>query len=290
MADNKIHKLLVELGLSNKKTTKPYYQQVRDRDDVGVLKDEKSGVIFLDRSDHMDISHYSDMDDSSYWDGADRAEALKKCSEDDERRSVQFASYIKDKDVIDIGCGAGGFVEYARDSVKSISGVEPQGYMMKELEENGYKMFKLPEDVPDESFDVVTLFHVLEHFTEPIETLKEARRILRPNGTIIVEIPHAKDTLLKLEEFRKFTLWSEHLILHTKESVKMFLGNATFSNIDISGYQRYPLPNHIGWLVDGKPGGQEKYSDMFNQEENEKYGKMLKNTDQTDTLIAIAHK
>jgi hypothetical protein len=72
--------------------------------------------------DHMDISHYEEMQGVSYWSSNDRKEALKLCVVDDARRAKQFASLIKGKDYIDVGCGAGGVLDYLKGTAKSLSG------------------------------------------------------------------------------------------------------------------------------------------------------------------------
>ena len=43
---------------------------------------------------------------------------------------------------------------------------------------------------PGASFDVVTLFHVLEHLVDPDSTLTEVRRLLTPNGRLLLEVPN----------------------------------------------------------------------------------------------------
>ena len=65
--ENKIKAQLCELGISDEQSIFPFYDKVRDRDDVSVLKCQKSGVIFLFRSDHMEISHYESKQDFKYW-------------------------------------------------------------------------------------------------------------------------------------------------------------------------------------------------------------------------------
>ena len=101
--------LLSELGLINPQTVETFFPRVRDRDDVSVLKDSTSGVIFLSRMDHIDISHYEEMQGGSYWGATDRREALKAYAEDDARRATQFAYLIEGRDYIDVGCGTGDF-------------------------------------------------------------------------------------------------------------------------------------------------------------------------------------
>lgn len=286
MSENKNKELLLSLGLISEDAIEQYSPCVRDRDDVGVLIDKKSGVIFLDRSDHMDIVHYEEIEGGNYWGAPTRAEALKKYADDDGRRFKQFTSYVKDKDVVDVGCGTGGFIDLAALDSKSIAGVEPQKYVQGELSTLGYTMYHLTSDLPKGSFDVATMFHTLEHITEPIEVLKQVKESLRPGGLLIVEVPHARDALFSIKAFQDFTLWSEHLILHTKESLRSFLEEAGFVDIEISGYQRYPLSNHAGWLINQKPGGQNIYQEL--DVASEYYNSLLVETDRTDTLIAVA--
>ena len=289
MSSNRAKDILCELGLAHEDSLEPYYPTVRDRADVGVLIDTRSGVILLDRTDHMDVSHYEGVDTASYWGGKTRAEALANYREDDERRSAQWAHLFSGKDVVDVGCGTGGFLDLVRPLAKSVSGVEPQAYMRDELTRLGHTVFRLPEDAPAASFDVAFLFHTLEHVVEPLEVLREVKRILRPGGVLVVEVPHAKDALLDLGAFKKFSLWSEHLILNTKESLEVFLRHAGFVEVVVEGFQRYPLANHAGWLIQSLPGGHKKLADMTDPSFAALYEAHLKKAGRTDTLIAIAH-
>ena len=147
--------------------------------------------------------------------------------------------------------------------------------------------------MPAKNLDVITLFHVFEHLSDPLSVLREIKNRLKIGGKVIIEVPHARDFLfntLDLDSFKEFTFWSEHLILHTKQSLKKFLEAAGFKRIKISGYQRYPLSNHLYWLRYGKPAGHKKW-DFLNGKEIEKaYTDLLKKIDQTDTLIAVAEK
>ena len=70
---------------------------------------------------------------------------------------------------------------------------------------------------------------------------------------------------LSAKSFVNFTLWSEHLILHTKESLKCFLKKAGFNNNKIFFYQRYNLNNHIGWAIYDKGGGHIFFKKLFNK-------------------------
>ena len=93
-----------------------------------------------------------------------------------------------------------------------------------------------------------------------------------------------------MEEFKKFTFWSEHLILHTRASLKIFLELAHFNDIVIQGFQRYPLANTLYWLKTGKPGGHITWQFLCDKELDNSWSNKLKELNLTDTLIAIAKK
>lgn len=290
--DNSILKLLCHLGICNAQSIVPFYPRTRDRDDISVLQCKQSGVLFLSRSDHMEISHYQNKNDFEYWSSIDRKTAVLSSYEDSHRRYEQFKHIIANKKWLDIGTGAGGILDLLSPLASSSIAVEPQQSARKQLTEANYSAYPLIEDVPDQDFDVVTLFHVFEHLTDPMHTLEEIKRRMAANGKLIIEVPHAHDFLisfLDLDAFKAFTFWSEHLLLHTRQSLTIMLEQAGFTNITISGFQRYPLANHLHWLSHGKPGGHSKWDFLRTNELDNSYADMLAKIDKTDTLIASAN-
>lgn len=289
--ENTIQHLLCSIGICNEQSIQPFYPKVRDRDDVSVLKCQDSEVIFLSSSAHMDLAHYQNTDSFNYWGANKRSDAVLACQEDSQRRYHQFKHLISGKKWLDFGTGSGGILDLFKQEGGEIFAVEAQRSALLALQKHGYNAFNSIDKLPSNEFDVISLFHVLEHLTTPIETLISLRENLSASGKIIIEVPHARDFLLSkldLDAFKAFTLWSEHLILHTHNSLKVFLQEAGFSKIEISGYQRYPLSNHLYWLSHGKPGGHEKWAELNTLELNSAYAKMLAANNSTDTLIAIA--
>jgi hypothetical protein len=141
--------------------------------------------------------------------------------------------------------------------------------------------------------DLITCFYVFEHIPEQLKLLKKFKKALEYGGTLILEVPHARDFLIQsidLPEFRSFIFWHEHLVLHTKDSLKAFCDYAGFSNYEIFGYQRYGYTNHLGWMLDRKPNGHEKYANLENVELENTYKNSRVISDTTDTLILIARK
>ena len=171
-------------------------------------------------------------------------------------------------------------------------GVELQVDLIEGLRSQGFHCETSIEDVSNESVDSLFAFHSFEHLPDPLEQLNLMKNKISIGGSIIVEVPHANDFLLhalKSEAFKEHTLWSQHLILHTRHSLHRFLDYVGFKNILIRGVQRYPLSNHLWWLSEGNPGGHKKSLAIIdNLMTKANYESALQSIDATDTLLAIA--
>jgi len=269
-----------------------YSDSVRDRDDVFALKCDKTGIIILNRTSHIN-EYYKNKPESPFYEvELDEVSSLTN-NEDDTRRAEMFQNIILQKNWCDFGTGLGNILKYLSPIAKKSISVELQKTARNFVNKNGHKCYESIDDYPGNDLDIVTLFHVFEHLDDPIGILKNIRKKMNDNGTIIIEVPHAKDILLNgydLESFKNFTLWSEHLILHTRESLRLFIEEAGFKNVVIKGFQRYSLSNHTYWLRHGKPGGHKKWSHLNSNELDLAYKNSLNSIDQTDTLIAYANK
>ena len=291
---NKIAKTLCEWGVCDETAIETYYPRVRDRDDISVIRCRKSGVIFTSTSEHMDMSHYSEKHEfPHYWKEDNREKALVDSYEDDSRRKNQFLSLISNKSWMDVGTGAGGVLDLLKPFAGRVVAVEPQQRALDSLRNEKYEAYSDIAEAPSDEFDVITLFHVFEHLTDPLDLLNTAYEKLKVGGKLIVEVPHANDFLfsyLDLEEFKKFTFWSEHLVLHNRSSLTAFLERANFKNTVISGFQRYNLANHLHWMKEKKPSGHINWAMLATDELDNAYSNMLEKIDMTDTLIAVAEK
>jgi len=293
MNENKIKDSLIDLKICDESSIEPHYPRVRDRDDVSVLKCNKSGVIFLSRTDHMDISYYEEKAELAYWPAEDRRHAINTGHEDKLRRKELLQHVVANRKWMDIGSGSGGILDELSPLALSVYAVEPQKIASNSLKKLGYNIYSSIKSVKEEDIDIVTLFHVFEHLVNPLHDLKSIYEKMAPQGRIYIEVPHANDFLISFLEhdaFKRFTFWSEHLILHTRQSLTRFLEYIGFEDIVITGCQRYPLANHLYWLINNKPGGHKEWSYLRTPQLDSSYSEMLNSLDKTDTLVAIATK
>lgn len=146
---------------------------------------------------------------------------------------------------------------------------------------------------PSVKFDIVTMFHVIEHLEEPDKVMRALREKLADNGLLVVETPNADDALISKfhsEKFMDFTFWSAHLFLYTTDSLGILMKNCGFSIVNNSQVQRYPLANHLYWLSEGLPGGHVKWKELSDDLLNKSYEDMLKKIQKCDTLFGVFRK
>lgn len=138
-------------------------------------------------------------------------------------------------------------------------------------------------------YDIITIFHALEHIPDPKAILSELSEILADGGQIIVEVPNADDALLTLynnSPFSHFTYWGCHLFLYTAKTLQMLFNQMNLKVNYIKQIQRYPLGNHLYWLANGNPGGHQKWHFLNSPELHAAYEKQLAAIGKCDTILA----
>ena len=299
---NPIFDELIKLKLISKLNLITLSNKTRDKK-IKVIKDLKTKIIFLEKcitsNEYYSLFKYRDDSRKVSKKSKKKIANVKTFSgniktpiiEDDYRRAGQFEKNLKNKDILDFGCGWGGFLRNVKN-YKSLSGVELRKECINYIK-NNIKKINISDNINsfDKKFDIITMFHVLEHIPYQTETLKLLKSKLKNKGKIIIEVPHAEDFLIlqeELKEFKNFTFWSEHLILHTYKSLKSILLKSGFKNVNIQYYQRYNFSNHLGWFLKRKSGADKFYKDIVSDGLNLSYCNNLKRLGQTDTLIAVA--
>jgi SAM-dependent methyltransferase len=159
--------------------------------------------------------------------------------------------------------------------------------------EKDFKVYTTINEIPDNSLDVITMFHVLEHLADPVEILELLYDKLLDGGKLIIEVPSSTDALLNLyecREFAEFSYWSCHLYLFNQETLENLLKKTGYRLVSLRQYQRYTLANHLHWLAKGKPGGHIEWGFLDSEEIQAAYEKQLAETGQCDSLLAVIEK
>ena len=95
--------------------------------------------------------------------------------------------------LLDVGCALGDFLLEAKASGWDVEGVEISSFAAQRARERGLRVSagRLEElDLPESSFDVITLYDSIEHLTDPVATLAAVRRLLVPGGIVHLVTPN----------------------------------------------------------------------------------------------------
>ncbi|QTE21341.1 class I SAM-dependent methyltransferase [Polaribacter cellanae] len=98
----------------------------------------------------------------------------------------------KSKLVLDIGAGTGDFLKVCKNDNWEVLGVEPNLDAKSIAAKKGIQLKENLLEITKQQFDVITLWHVLEHVEDLKETIKTLKSLLKPKGRILVAVPNYK--------------------------------------------------------------------------------------------------
>jgi 2-polyprenyl-3-methyl-5-hydroxy-6-metoxy-1,4-benzoquinol methylase len=165
--------------------------------------------------------------------------------------------------LLDVGCGEGFFLSLAQANGWHITGTELSSFASK-LAANTLKTDIYCGELDEakfakNSFDVVTMWHVLEHVKSPKNYLKEIHRILKPEGLLVLAVPNVNDLLMKFAyrifKGRSLKLFSingkeVHLYHFSPETLCLYFDKTGFDCLQLSpdyGIVQFPK-KIVNWI------------------------------------------
>ncbi len=140
-----------------------------------------------------------------------------------------------EKDILDIGCGRGEWLELLKEEGREGRGVEINRVLAEQLRSRGLEVMEEDallylRNLPGESLDAVTGFHFIEHlsFETLIEVLDEITRTLRPGGLVIFETPSPKNLVVGACNFYSDPTHVKPLF---PETIHFILSNRGFTDV-----------------------------------------------------------
>jgi SAM-dependent methyltransferase len=151
--------------------------------------------------------------------------------------------------LLDFGCGSGSFARWMAESGYDAVGLEP--FSLGEPVE-GQHLLLLREPLETAAprlgrFDIITMWHVLEHLTRPVEVLKSLAQLLTDDGVLLVSVPNFKSWQSKLFRGSWFHLDPPRHIIHFEaDTLEHCLADAGL--VTTKRWEFLPEYGSSGWL------------------------------------------
>ena len=288
-----IHQVVQTLPVPfNEEEFHEYRRGIYDHPEISVYLNERQDFAFLYPQPRFDYAHYQP-----------RVKRLKltgyrKRNQVIERRFDKISSYFSGPlQVLEIGSFDGAFLRLAKErnvsldlmSLETDADTKPDRDQLRWLKQ--YSDF---DELVEEGlhFDIVCFFHILEHIADPAVFLNSCSKVLAPEGKIIVEVPSQDDPLLKLyhsKAYEDFYFQAQHPYVYSADSLCRLLEANRYRIERCMPHQRYGLENHLTWLAEHRPGGNETLRTMFSPIDAQ-YRKRLEAAGLADAVIVVAER
>ena len=98
----------------------------------------------------------------------------------------------EEKIILDIGAGTGDFLSVCKNDNWNVLGIEPNEKARKIAESKKINLQENLSEVKNKKFDVITMWHVLEHVENLQEYIQQLKELLKENGTLLIAVPNYK--------------------------------------------------------------------------------------------------
>ena len=155
----------------------------------------------------------------------------------------QIEKYKKRGRMLEVGCGIGPFLQVGRELGWYIDGFEWSKWQVDYVKDNlGLEIVSedfMEIDLPENSYDLIIMWHVLEHMKDPSGVLDKARRLLNKNGLLLIAIPNTDNFVYEffysITHRKKLDIslfgksgYVEHLYYFTPETLSNILDKKYF--------------------------------------------------------------
>lgn len=138
--------------------------------------------------------------------------------------------------LLDIGCGTGHFLKTCQSGGFEVQGIEPSSTARQQAVDQNLTVFEDISSIPDSStFDVITMWHVLEHIPNLNEFLQHVHHLLSSNGTLIVAVPNIEsfDQKLYQQNWAAYDV-PRHLYHFSQKTMQALMKKHSFKLINTS--------------------------------------------------------
>ena len=167
---------------------------------------------------------------------------------------------LRDKVIVDYGCGHGAFLDAVAGVARVTIGIEPLKVMRPSLEKRGHIVYGGARDALTEyrgKVDVVASFGVIEHVDDPMSYLKDAFDMLTDGGCLVLQTDNLDDILMvsKAKGFPEFFFRTAHNWYFLPSNMEMMIRGCGFEVVKTMTTHGYDFSNFLLWHKEGRPTG-----------------------------------
>lgn len=205
-----------------------------------ILRCQSCGIFYVneDLSQEKISSYYQIVEDPTYF-------------AEQSARKITFKNYLKKLEkvypkkgkLLDVGTFTGLFVKIAEDNDWQATGLEPNRWGVEYAQKNyNVKIINEPlesNSVTRKSFDVVTMWDVIEHFTDPVKELKHVYNFLKPGGMFAFSTVDPESLIAKI----RGSFWPWYMEMHRvwmgRKTAEKYLLSAGFKKVIFKPHFRF---------------------------------------------------
>lgn len=174
--------------------------------------------------------------------------------EEKESRYLTFRNVLKhinkhrtNGNLLDVGCYCGYFLDVARDGGFDVQGLELSEWAYNQALELSLPVHNCTLSSLDLEgyFDIVTLWDVIEHFSDPAAELREINRILKKGGHFFLSTINVGSFVARLMGPRWPWLMDMHIFYFDKRTISKILQDQGFEVLEIRNYTHYVSSNYL---------------------------------------------
>lgn len=211
-----------------------------------IVKCRKCNLVYVNPKENEKsiIGGYTDVIDPEYLETEKFRKDLFK------KHYSEICKFKKKGALLDVGCFCGFFLELTKKRFESF-GVEPSSWATKIATKRGARIIgKSLDNVGARKFDVITVFDVIEHLSDPKKELIKIKKLLNNKGVVAIGTPNIESLTVKVLGSKHPFFIRMHVVLFSKKTLTRILDETGFNVKQITYYGRtYPLSYYLERLI-----------------------------------------
>lgn len=212
-----------------------------------ILKCNNCELIFLkNRKKKLENSAYA----RSIYNKNNSVKEFNRFHKPRELKKISFLTKylnLKNKDILELNCGAGIIINFYKKTCRSTSGVDDLIYKQY-LEKNGHKFFSNINKILDDKlkYDYIFSMSELEHKFDPKNYLLKINKLMKKNSILIVRVPNFENIYMYLlkDAFLKYDFRASHNFYFSTKNLNLLFAKTKFKIKKKLGFHEYSV-NHL---------------------------------------------